>query len=963
MINLTALRSASAAASYYQADNYYLRDEAEEASAWTGQAARELGLQGRVDETTFAAMLAGKLPNGHEIATQRSEHRPGLDLTFSSPKSVSLLALVGGDERIGEAFRQSVSASLSWVEKNLLEARVWDRSAKVQLAEPTGKIAAAVFQHDVNRNGDPQLHSHAVILNATIASDGKWHAIHNDKLYLSQHLIGAVFNAELRSRVEALGYETIPAANPIGGSFEIAGVTRGEIEAFSTRRTEILEALAKEDRGSPRERELAALATRQAKNPEFTPANRAGEWHATAERVGFDPTGLIAAARSGAARQDTIWSRAVAGVRGIGQRGMAIAAAMGLTPRDGDELVPERLGYLEPRAFAAAQAVASAARELGEREAAFSRNDLIKTALEHRGPITVTDIEERIDELRDKGLLLGDDRLMTSQSALALEHRVIAAAHEGKGQVQPIADGVELAARVQATARQLGMHRLNAGQERAAVAQLSSPDRVQLVQGGAGVGKSAALAPVAVIAREEGRNVFALSHVGRIARELGEKVGEKGSTVDTFLGRYAAVLESRAGPDRMASARAELSDAVIMVDEASMIGNERLLKLVDLSNKLDVGRLILAGDVKQLPAIEAGKPFELLQNVGVPTGEITENLRATTPQMRDLNAALGESDISRAFVILRPDTVEVPHGRTPIAAARLWAKLPIEEREQTILLASGRAMRSAANEAVQAELLAKGELGPQSLHLTVLDRVRITREGARQLKGYREGRIVEFRTNLPSQGFQRGDRGTVQGIEDHKVRLQMADGSRKIFTPERLPRNLAHDAVSIFQPKDLELHAGDRIRWTDKDPARGTLNGDIAQMDSVGPGGVTVTTSAGQRHDIPRNDPALERLDLAYAVNVHVAQGMTAKNGIILMSERERTLNSTRTFLVAVTRIAEHATLVVDSAKVVERSVARNAGSKTSAHEASNKGRFEHEEREPLLERGHGGGRGRDFER
>ncbi|WP_199556306.1 MobF family relaxase [Sandaracinobacteroides hominis] len=681
---------------------------------------------------------------------------PEIALELASPAYRELVATKGGATwpNLVETSRQMVGAIGisqgawgSWVEKNLLEARVWDRSAKVQLAEPTGKIAAAVFQHDVNRNGDPQLHSHAVILNATIASDGKWHAIHNDKLYLSQHLIGAVFNAELRSRVEALGYETIPAANPIGGSFEIAGVTRGEIEAFSTRRTEILEALAKEDRGSPR------------------------------------------------------------------------------------------------------------------------------------------------------------------------------------------------------------------------VAQLSSPDRVQLVQGGAGVGKSAALAPVAVIAREEGRNVFALSHVGRIARELGEKVGEKGSTVDTFLGRYAAVLESRAGPDRMASARAELSDAVIMVDEASMIGNERLLKLVDLSNKLDVGRLILAGDVKQLPAIEAGKPFELLQNVGVPTGEITENLRATTPQMRDLNAALGESDISRAFVILRPDTVEVPHGRTPIAAARLWAKLPIEEREQTILLASGRAMRSAANEAVQAELLAKGELGPQSLHLTVLDRVRITREGARQLKGYREGRIVEFRTNLPSQGFQRGDRGTVQGIEDHKVRLQMADGSRKIFTPERLPRNLAHDAVSIFQPKDLELHAGDRIRWTDKDPARGTLNGDIAQMDSVGPGGVTVTTSAGQRHDIPRNDPALERLDLAYAVNVHVAQGMTAKNGIILMSERERTLNSTRTFLVAVTRIAEHATLVVDSAKVVERSVARNAGSKTSAHEASNKGRFEHEEREPLLERGHGGGRGRDFER
>lgn len=81
-----------------------------------------------------------------------------------------------------------------------------------------------------------------------------------------------------------------------------------------------------------------------------------------------------------------------------------------------------------------------------------------------------------------------------------------------------------------------------------------------------------------------------------------------------------------------------------MVDEASMIGNERLLKLISLANKMDAGRLILAGDVKQLQAIEAGKPFEMQQRAGAPTSEISENLRASSPQMRDLNTALGEGD-------------------------------------------------------------------------------------------------------------------------------------------------------------------------------------------------------------------------------------------------------------------------------------------------------------------------------
>ena len=956
MINLTPLRSASAATAYYQADNYYLSDQATEASAWVGAGAQELELAGTVSEEAFAAILAGRLPDGREIPVQHGLHRPGLDMTFSAPKSLSLVALIGGDERVISAFRDSVAETLSWVQSNLIEARVWEPAAKIQLSERTGNLVAASFLHDVSRNGDPQLHVHAVIANATLASDGKWHALLNDQLYQNQHLIGAIHNADLRARIEALGYETVPALNPIGGAFEIAGISRDTIEAFSTRRTEILETLAREDRGSPRERELAALSTRQAKNAQFTPAGRGLAWQATAELVGFDPADLIAAAASRAAAEETIWSRVAVGARGIGQKGMAIAAAMGLTPRDGDQLVPERVGTLEPRAFAAAQAVASAARDLGEREAAYSRNDLIRTALEHRGPITVTDVEARIDVLRDKGLLLGGERMMTSQSALALEQRVLSRAEEGRGRVQPVAVGAELAARVQATARDLGLRRLNPGQEQAAVNLLSSSNRVELVQGAAGVGKSASLAPVAAIAREEGRNIVALAHVGRIAREFGDKVGANGATVDSFLARHRPILEGRAGSDRMTHARAELSGSVIMVDEASQIGNERLLKLIELANSMGVGRLILAGDTRQLPAVEAGKPFELLQQAGAPTSEISENIRATTSQMRNLNAALAEPDIARAFEILRPNTHEVPTGAAPGAAARMWANLPQHERNETLLLASGRAMRSAANAAVQRELLNKGELGPDVLRLNVHDRVNITREGARQLKGYVEGRIVEFRTNLPSQGISRGDRGTVEGFADGKVSLRLQDGSMRKFAPDRLPRNLAHDAVSIFQPKEIEIHARDRIRFTETDASRGLMNGDIAHVDRVERESVTVTTASGDKQQFRRDDLALAKIDLAYAINVHVSQGMTAKSGIILMSERERTLNSTRTFLVAVTRIADKATLVVDSANALERAVARNPGVKTSATEARH---WKIEEREPLLERQ----RSRDFER
>jgi len=934
MISLSPVRSAGGAGDYYAKDNYYSVSDLTDGSQWFGSGAAMLGLEGQVGQPAFTEVLAGRLPDGSVLDAARGEHRPGLDMTFSAAKSLSLLALLGKDDRIVEAFQQSVAATLVWAETNLIETRVWDADAKRQVVEPTGNMVAATFLHDVNRNDDPQLHMHVVIINATRASDGQWHALRNDELYRNQHLLGAVHNAELRARVEALGYETVAARNPIDGEFEVKGVPREVVEAFSTRRTEILEALAAGDRGNPREREIAALSTRQAKSPEVTPEERGVTWQATAARMGFDGRAMIAASLLRAAQQETIWSRAVAGLRGMGAKGMAIAAAMGLTPRDGDPLVPERLGRLDPRSFAAAQAVASAVRDLGEREAAFDRRDLLRTALERGGPVKVADVEARIAVLTDKGLLLDDgQRMTTTEGALALEHRVIDFARAGQGKSVPLIPGKNAGPDLQQAARDLGLRRLNPGQEKAGTTILHSSNRLEMVQGGAGTGKSASLAPVAKLAKESGRQVYALAHAGRTARDFGAKIDAPASTVDSFLGRFQRVLDGTAGEPELVRARGALTGSVIMVDEASQIGNDRLARLIDLANRMEAGRIVLAGDTGQLPAIEAGKPFALLQTKGLPTSSIGENLRATSPSMQALNAALEQCDMATVFDLLRPDTVEVPFAKGPETAAKFWTGLPESERDDTLLLASGRAMRTAANAAVQQERLARGELGGRGLELKTLDRVTITKEGARQLKGYQEGRIVDFRASLPSQGLARGERGVVRDVQGGKVSLAMTDGSVRDFVPGRLPRNLAHDAVAIFDEKTIHLHAGDRIRWTDNDRDRGLLNGDLARVERVNEQGINVQTRDGERLRLSAGDRMLERLDLAYAVNVHIAQGMTATNGIILMSEREKMLNTTQSFLVAVTRIADQATLIVDNVTALERDVTRQQGGKTSAIE------------------------------
>ena len=124
-----------------------------------------------------------------------------MDITFSAPKSVSLLAYIGGDTRLLDANMAAVKETLAWAEKNLAEARV-SKDGKVGI-EKTGKLVVGLFQHDTNRNLDPQAHVHAVIANATQTKDGVWRALHNGKLWDNNTLLGSIYHAALRAKVEA----------------------------------------------------------------------------------------------------------------------------------------------------------------------------------------------------------------------------------------------------------------------------------------------------------------------------------------------------------------------------------------------------------------------------------------------------------------------------------------------------------------------------------------------------------------------------------------------------------------------------------------------------------------------------------------------------------------------------------------------------------------------------------------
>ncbi len=166
MMTVAPVASAAGAADYYSSkDNYYFLGDLD--SQWLGEGAKQLGLEGPVDLDAFTDLLHGRLPNGVELGREvqgNHVHRPGHDLTFSAPKSVSLLILAGGDRRLLEAHHEAVKETLAIIEQNVSARHTKDGVTSIV---PTGKMVAALFTHDTSRNLDTQIHTHAVLANVT----------------------------------------------------------------------------------------------------------------------------------------------------------------------------------------------------------------------------------------------------------------------------------------------------------------------------------------------------------------------------------------------------------------------------------------------------------------------------------------------------------------------------------------------------------------------------------------------------------------------------------------------------------------------------------------------------------------------------------------------------------------------------------------------------------------------------
>ena len=879
-----ALASASEASDYMLHEYLVRNDKAHRtANRWHGRGAEALGLPERVSRRRFVAVLEGHVP-GTDIRLGRvvdgaHQHRPGWDCTFSAPKSVSLEALLHDNKAVMRAHDASVRAALDWIEAEFLQTRGYDPATGRRPRVKADGLVAATFRHVASRNNDPQLHTHAVIANMTRNAAGEWRSVEPTLLQRNRRLIGAWYRNDLARRLGEMGYVLVPTQ--VGGlpSFELAGYSPAMLEAFSTRRRDILDYIA--DKGweyGAKTAQAATLHTRKRKD-EPAPGALSAMWKARAEALGL--------------------------------------------ARDADEVRLDRTerGFARPPArFTALEAVWQAVDHLEERHAVFSESDLLAAALGREpGRHTHVDLRAEIGRLREDGhLVAAGDGALTTRRTLRAEKEVVRRMREGKGTARPLAPEEEVAGRLAAT-------ELTEGQKEAVHLILRSPDPVVGVQGFAGTGKTRMLNEVATLAG--GRQVFGLAPSSEAARVLGVEGGIGVTTLQWLLTRYGSIAEGTATEEEIARARQTFRDAVVVVDESSMVGTVQMRDLQRILAPLGVARLVLVGDSLQLRSVAAGQPFRLLQRAGMATARMDDVIRQRSVDLKAAVEHMVAGDPALAVESIAADVRELPAEALAGTAARLWLSLPPDARKGTVILAPTHEMREEINAVVRRGLADEGVLGRRSVEIGRLVDRKLTRVHAADRENYRPGDVVV--ANRDVYGLREGEAWTVVGTGEDGVRLERRGETRAFAPSGNAARNL-----SLCESRPLPLRAGDEIVWTRNLRRRGLINGERATVERIAGDRIDVRTHSGRALRFAVGDDDLRHIDHAWSSTVYRAQGLTRDNVIAVLDSAS--MMSDRAMLyVEMSRARDGFVLLTDDTEQLVSRLEREGETVSSALEAA----------------------------
>jgi conjugative relaxase-like TrwC/TraI family protein len=898
MLTISKPLSAGQAQTYHAkeftaAEQNYWKQGNEIVGEWQGRMAEGFGLSGGVAAEHFARLSSGQHPQTekqlvqHRKAQEYSnaqgetvkpvEHRAGWDATFSAPKSVSLTALVGGDDRVRVAHREAVTFALEQLER-YTQARIGGNHPP----ESTGRFIAAKFEHDtarpVNGYAAPQLHTHAVVFNMTERQDGSFRALQPQSLFASQQFATAVYQSDLMFRLKNLGYEIQPGRS---GAPEIKGYSPEYLAASSPRRQQIEEALARSGFSSPEAAQIAAHTTRDRKQI-------------------MTPEKVLAAHRQIA---DEFGNQADRVVKEAQQRAQ-VQHSNDQTKNDPQQKARESVSFSKARNF--------------ERDAVIDERAIMRDALRRgMGEVTYSEVAANFQKREAAGEFLKVEvpgqhsaTRFTTRDMLHAERSNIDYILTAKNSVEPIMSA-QVASKFAGS-----IEMLNPAQRRTTEEVLSTTDRVHGLQGYAGSGKTTTLRSIREAAESRGYVVEGFAPTNRAANQLKE-AGVSSETLQRFLTRGGAA-QTGSDPE---------SRRLYMVDESSLTSTKQMQSFFEKIGSND--RVLLIGDIRQHQGVDAGKPFEQLQDAGMRTSKLDEIIRQKDEGIHRAVEHLSQGQTAEGIRLLREQgrVLEAPERAERILSiAKEYAVQP----NGTLVISPDNASRVELNQAIRAELRERGGVrGPDTEFTVLVARSELNSEDRKWAAQYQAGDVLQYTRGSKEIGVRPLEYATVRAVDEQANRLtvERQDGQQVSYDPKRL------SGITAYKEVGRPFAEGDRLQFTTNDRGLGISNRQLATVEKSSPAEMKVRIDGEEGRTISFRPEQMRHFDHGYAVTSHSSQGLTADRVLINVEvSAHRDLVNQRFAYVAVSRAAYDVRLYTDDGNRLEKDLGRDV-SKSAAIE------------------------------
>ncbi|MDA8153614.1 MAG: relaxase domain-containing protein [Acidithiobacillus sp.] len=956
-------------------------------SEWFGKGAELQGLAGNVTQEDMIRALSGVVKHtGEDISTrggQTSEtRRMGEELTIAAPKSVSIMAVE--DPRLIEAHKRAARAAMAYVEREMVHARIGKGGNKGN--DFSGNLTAGLYVHEDARDSAtgrvaPHLHTHAVISNMTQRSDGKWVGLKLDWGHNNEKKLAAdsVYKAELAKEVKALGYEIEKGK---GADFEIAGITREQIEHFSPRSQDIKAEIGGDrDTVSPKERQAAQNKTKGNKSA-LNQIDQHYEWRKEFRDQGMDlhaihDRALRREASGITPSQITAEDALKSAIRHLSERDSvfseqslkaeALAAGLGdVSPEDIDEAIKDRAGGL----VYAGKADGLNDNQFTTKSAIYTEAEILKRGKEGRGkaeaiyPVRDVAAKEELDvinfteqEYQDgkrsytaaandianaeetgalSALRMRDLSQCTLDAENGRENSDVLHGDEGPGGfghqgVRRTDDDPRINAIISEQEEKQGF-KFSDGQRAAVGLALTSQDRHFGVVGSSGAGKTTSMKVIVKEYQRAGYQVIGVAPTSKAKKEL-----EGAGCTETLT--LAAALQRKPSLDEGGNPTEKI---IYVMDEAGMVSAkdfDRFYKRADTES----ARTLVVGDPYQIESVEAGTPFaQLLEANAIDHVKIDEVQRQReAPELLKIAQAFARGDAARGVELAKPfmTQVDVAKGEdkdealAKVAAQRYLA-MTGDERSDTYFIADTNKKRQAINDKVRSGLIKEGSLGANAIKITALDKLDLTKESATKAENYvskdaKAEVVVEFHRAHTDKdtgvGAEKGSQWVVTNTTGGKLTLQ--DRNDPVKTMQVNPVKVS---ISAYVAREMELRSGDQVYFRKNDKSRDLINGTTGTV-IVEHGKALVQTDAGQRIQI--SGKKSEVLDYSYAITTHASQGGTKHQSIPVLTAGGRGMNANLGY-VAMTRETHQLEVITDDVDKLCKGICKFAD-RQSAMEAS----------------------------